>query len=84
MKKVSIIITNYNNDKYLGRAIRSCINQNFPTSEIEVIVVDDGSTDNSRKVIENFEEKIIHIYLKKNQGVSYASNEGIKKARGNK
>ena len=51
--RVSIIITNYNYDRYLGRAIQSSLAQTVLSKEDwEVIVVDDGSTDNSRKVID--------------------------------
>lgn len=80
---ISIIITNYNYGRYVSRAIRSCINQSI-SHLIEVIVVDDCSTDNSRNIIdENFSSKdIIKIFLKENAGVAYCSNLGIKKASG--
>lgn len=50
--------------------------------DYEIIVVDDGSTDNSIEVIESFEDEIKPIFLKENTGVAYASNIGIRKARG--
>lgn len=75
----SIIITNYNNQDYIGRAIRSCLKQSLPA---EVIVVDDCSTDHSRKVVESFGDKVVPIFLEKNGGVANASNVGIKKAMG--
>lgn len=85
MKKplVSIIITNYNYSKYVSRAIRSCLNQSI-SSKIEVIVIDDCSTDNSVKVIDdNFtSEEIKKYFLEENRGVAYCSNYGIKKAQG--
>lgn len=80
MIEVSVIITNYNNSKYIGRAIRSCLNQSLDKKKYEIIVVDDCSTDNSRDVINNY--PVISIFLPKNGGVSVASNEGIKKAIG--
>lgn len=80
MIDVSIIIRNYNNAPYVGRAIRSCLNQTFRASEI--IVVDDASTDNSKEVIDTFREKIVRIYLNKNVGVAEAANAGIRNALG--
>lgn len=82
MVLISVIITNYNYGQYLGRCIRSCLNQVLPKDRYEIIVVDDKSTDNSRKIIETFGSEIVPVFLEKNYGVAYASNEGIKKARG--
>lgn len=78
----SIIITNYNNEAYLGRAIRSCLKQSMPRDRYEVIVVDDCSTDNSREVLKVFGDEIQTILLDKNQGVAEASNVGICAAKG--
>lgn len=80
MIETSVIITNYNNSKYIGRAIRSCLKQSLSRDKYEVIVVDDCSTDNSREVIESYPVKA--IYLDKNGGVANASNVGIKAALG--
>lgn len=79
MTNVSIIITNYNNDKYLGRAIRSCLKQTVPA---EIIVVDDDSNDNSHQIMWSFGDQIKRIMLTENSGVAHASNEGIKMATG--
>ena len=79
MTNVSLIITNYNNAKYLGRAIRSCLKQTVPA---EVIVVDDESTDDSHKIMWSFGDQIKRVMLSENQGVANASNEGIKIATG--
>lgn len=79
---VSIIISNYNNKPYLGRAIRSCLNQTMERGRYEVIVVDDSSTDNSQDVLAGYKDKIIPIYLEKNVGVAEASNTGIRGALG--
>ena len=75
----SIIITNFNKGKYIGRCLRSCLNQSLDKSRYEIIVVDDASTDNSRAIIRSF-EGIIPIFLEKNVGVAEASNIGIRKA----
>ena len=88
MIKVSIIITSHNYEKYIGRAINSCIHQNFPQKDFEIIIVDDASTDNSKEIISVYDGYMIghnfirSKFLKKNRGVAHASNVGIKMARG--
>jgi glycosyltransferase involved in cell wall biosynthesis len=81
MIKTSVIITNYNYARYVGRCVRSCLNQTMPSEDYEVIVVDDGSTDNSRKVIESLGDTVKPVFIG-HSGVAYASNVGIKKALG--
>ncbi len=76
---VSIVITNYNYAQYLRQAIDSALNQTY--SSTEVIVVDDGSTDNSRQVIESYKNKIIPVY-KQNGGPASAFNAGFAVSRG--
>lgn len=80
--EVSIVITCYNLEKYIARAIRSCLNQNFPANEYETIVVDDASTDNSVKVIQDFGNKVKLIRHANNRGLPAARNTGIRKALG--
>ena len=58
--KVSIILPNYNGEKYLKKTIQSVLNQTF--TDYEFIIVDDASTDNSRQIIEQFEDKRIIRY----------------------
>lgn len=82
MPETSVVICNYNNEKYLARAIRSCLKQSLSKAKYEVVVVDDCSTDNSRSVIESFGDKIVPVYLEQNGGVANASNVGIRKALG--
>lgn len=84
MLRASIIITNYNLEKYIGICLRSCLGQSLPKEKYEIIVVDDASTDSSLEVIRSYVEdnkNIKLISLKENMGVSYASNIGIKKAQ---
>lgn len=80
---VSIIITNYNYGRYLGKAIESVLEQTY--LKFELIIVDDGSTDDSRKIIEvfheNYPKKIIPIY-KTNGGQASAFNAGFKISSG--
>ena len=80
--EVSIIITNYNYDKYLSRAIRSAIDQNYPKDEYEIIVVDDGSTDSSRKILESYAGFVRVIYNEENIGLPKSCNIGIRQALG--
>lgn len=82
MIETSVIITNFNNKPYLGRAIRSCLKQSMDIRRYEVIVVDDCSTDKSQDVLVGYKDKIVPILLKKNVGVAEASNLGIKAALG--
>ena len=76
--KVSIIITNFEYEKYVGEAIESALNQT--TVPHEVIVVDDCSYDNSRSVINRY--PVTRIYRKENGGPAAARNEGIAASTG--
>jgi glycosyltransferase involved in cell wall biosynthesis len=76
---VSVIIPNYNYAQYVREAVNSALEQTYPN--IEVIVLDDGSTDDSRTVIESYGDKIKAIF-QKNQGVSAARNNGAAQASG--
>jgi glycosyltransferase involved in cell wall biosynthesis len=71
---VSIIVNNYNYGRFVGEAIESALAQTYPN--VEVIVVDDGSTDNSREVIGCYEGRIIPV-LKANGGQGSACNAGF-------
>ncbi|MCU0549924.1 MAG: glycosyltransferase [Leptolyngbya sp. Prado105] len=77
--KVSIAINNYNYDRYLAQAIESALNQS--DTNVEVIVVDDGSTDQSRQVIEQFSDRVIPVY-KSNGGQASAFNAGFAASSG--
>ena len=76
---VSIIINNYNYGQFLQEAIDSGLNQTYP--HIEVVVVDDGSTDNSRDIIKSYGNKIVSV-LKENGGQASAFNAGFAASRG--
>ena len=80
--KISIIIPVYNVEKYIERCLESILNQAF--NEYEVIIVNDGSTDNSGKICDKYSEinKNINVIHKKNGGVSSARNLGIDVAKG--
>lgn len=78
---VSVIIPTYNRDDIVERAIRSVVNQTY--NNLEIIVVDDGSTDNTKQIVgEINDNRIIYIRQKKNKGISAARNTGIKNSEG--
>lgn len=76
---VSIVLPVFNAEKYLDEAIISCIEQTY--SNIEIIAVNDGSTDNSLEILKNYEDKIV-IKSQENRGVSAATNFGIRSTNG--
>lgn len=83
MVKVSIIVPVYNVEKYIEKCLTSLVNQTL--NDIEIIVVNDGSPDNSQKIIDKFEKKYpqkIKKFIKKNGGLSSARNYGLKQAKG--
>ena len=79
MKKVSIIVPAYNEEDRIGKCIDSLLKQTY--RNVEIIVVDDGSTDNTLSFLKKYEKKIILI-SKKNGGQGSARNLGIKKSSG--
>ncbi|MGI8640395.1 MAG: glycosyltransferase family 2 protein [Pyrinomonadaceae bacterium] len=76
---VSVIIPNYNKGHYLAEAINSALAQTY--RDTEIIVIDDGSTDNSDEVLRSY-GKQIKWFKQKNSGVSHARNRGIKESQG--
>lgn len=84
MVNVSIVIPVYNAQNYLNQCIDSCVNQTL--KDIEIILVDDASNDNSREIINHYckfyPEKIVALFLKNNMKQGAARNRGIKIAKG--
>lgn len=80
--KVSVILPIYNASQHLAQCLDSLIYQSL--KEIEIICVDDGSTDNSLKILKEYEKKHNHIYIisQENAGAGAARNAGMKKAKG--
>ncbi len=78
---VSIIIPTYNRAKLLKRAISSCLKQTY--RNIEVIVIDDGCTDNTEQVVKSFiDERVVYIKNKTNKGIPATRNIGLNIATG--
>ena len=82
--KLSIIIPVYNVEAYLLRCLESCVNQDVPLGEYEIIIINDGSTDGSLKVAESFVVQHPHVTLisQPNGGLSAARNMGLRSAKG--
>ena len=83
MKKISVIIPVYNTEKYLKRCLDSVIAQEY--KDLELVLINDGSTDNSEQLINEYKTKypeLISYYNKENTGVADTRNFGIKKAKG--
>lgn len=81
MPKISVIIPVYNTERYLDKCLTSVINQSF--KDIEIILINDGSTDNSYKICQEYVKKDSRIILvnQKNKGQGFARNLGIKLAK---
>lgn len=78
-KLVSIIIPCFNASRWIAETIESCLQQTY--SNIEIIVIDDGSTDNSLLIIKNYENQITYQSIPHNGG-NYARNLGLKLSSG--
>ena len=82
MKKdlISIIVPAYNVEKYISKCIESLINQTY--KNIEIIIINDGSRDNTENIIKKFKDKRIKYYKNVNQGIGKTRNFGIDKSNG--
>jgi len=79
--KVSVIIPTYNRARYLIEAIESVLGQTYNKSDMEIIVVDDGSTDSTREKLKPYQDRIKYVYVD-NGGPAHARNVGMRMARG--
>ena len=76
--KLSIIIPMYNAERYIGGCLDSLLNQDLSVEEYEIIVINDGSTDNGEQIVQTYIEKYpqIVLYSQENGGLSNARNRG--------
>ena len=78
MPLVSVFMKSYNHDRFISEAIESVLRQDF--EDLELIIVDDGSTDASRQIIESYERqdhRIRSIFHERNLGITKVVNDGI-------
>ncbi len=80
-KKASVIVAAYNCEPYVERALQSVFSQTVPGRDYEVIAVDDGSTDNTRGILNKYRGRI-KLISQPNQGLAAACNKGIQQASG--
>ena len=78
--KVSVIVPVFNSEKYINRCIESILCQSY--SNLEIILVDDGSTDSTYDICKSFFDQRILLLQKENGGASSARNYGLLKAKG--
>lgn len=78
--KFSIIVPTYNREKYLYKCINSVLDQTY--DKFELIIIDDGSTDNTEKLVKKYHDKRISYFKNDNNGIGYSRNFGIDKAKG--
>jgi len=77
---ISIIIPVYNSVKYIKSCLDSILSQDF--FDYEIILIDDGSTDGSERVVDSYKKENVIVIHQKNQGPAYARNVGLNKAKG--
>lgn len=78
---VTVLIDTYNHEAFIEEAIQSVLSQDFPASDMEILVVDDGSTDRTAEIVGGFEPRV-RLVRKVNGGQASAFNAGISEARG--
>ena len=78
---ITILVPVYNHEEYIGRCLRSLINQNIHRPYFEIMVINDASTDNSDSAITNFKNEIYYIRNKRRLGLPGTLNVGIKKIK---
>src|SRR5271155_722079 len=78
---VTVLVDTYNHERFIEQAIASVLGQDFPSEEMEILVVDDGSTDRTPEIVRRFEPRV-RLIRKTNGGQASAFNAGIPEARG--
>ena len=80
--KVSVIVPTYNQEKYIGRCLRSLLDQSLEKKFYEIIVINDGSVDKTSYALELFKDDIRILSNQTNKGLAFSVNKGILKSRG--
>jgi glycosyltransferase involved in cell wall biosynthesis len=80
MAKVSVVIPSYNHDQFIHEAVSSVLDQS--ERDLELIVVDDGSTDETLKILSDFDDRRMQVFAQQNQGAHAAINNGLQKTTG--
>ena len=75
---ISVIVDTYNHEKFIECAITSVLEQDLPAEEMEIVVVDDGSTDRTPEILKNFQDKL-RLIRKVNGGQASAFNAAIRR-----
>lgn len=78
---VSVLVPVFNQERFIGRCLRSLLAQHYPRDDFEIIVIDDGSTDRTPYALELFHDEVTLIRNEKNGGLPAAINQGIKAAK---
>lgn len=76
---ISLIIRTFNNEKFIEKAVMSALNQNF--NDYEVVVINDGSTDNTKKILNSFSHPKLRIIHQENQGMIKAGYAGLRESK---
>lgn len=83
---LSVIICTYNRDKYIYNVLKSIADNDLATDGYEIVLINNNSTDNTdaecRRFAMDYSEINFHVFIEKNQGLSYARNRGIKESKG--
>ena len=79
---VSVIIPVYNQEIFISRCLRSILDQSLEKKKYEIIVIDDGSKDKTRRILQTFKDQVTIISNERNKGLAYSLNEGIKNSNG--
>src|ERR1700740_2541694 len=78
---VTVLIDTYNHERFIEEALVSVLEQDFPAAEVDVLVVDDGSTDRTPEIVRKFEPQV-RLLRKANGGQASAFNAGIRECKG--
>jgi cellulose synthase/poly-beta-1,6-N-acetylglucosamine synthase-like glycosyltransferase len=82
LPSISLIVPAYNEEKTVAKTIKNLLRLNYPKDKLEIIVVDDGSKDETYKIAKRFERNGVRVFRKENSGKAATLNFGIKRAKG--